>query len=358
MEDWITLQKALGLAIGMACGAALAHAGTLSFTCDPGVAAVTCNTLNTTIASLYSSAFTNATADIYVQYGTTQLGSSTTGFDNQVTYAQYAAALSAAATASGNPVQIAAVASLVNDASAYGTGNVDLTSALASALGISADVIGGNTGTTAMGAACSTPGVGLCFNGIITVTNDPGTTLYYDNLGGTEPADAFDYYAVVEHETDEILGTASCISTQTSPLSNTCAGSPSAVDLFRYSSPGSIVPDGSFSLTPGAYFSYNGGATNGANGFVYNTLDNGDDYADFISSCPSGPFSIQDAEACAGTDKGLSILNDGGAEVNILNAIGYDVPTKTSATPEPGTIILLGAGLAAIAAYRRGHRQT
>ncbi len=348
----MNLKKALGLLIGVACGATLANAGTLSFTCDPGGAAATCDYLNTTIAGNYASAFTNVNANIYIQYGTTGLGSSTTGFNNEVTYAQYAGALASAATASGNPVQVAAVAALANDISAYGAGDVEVTSALASALGIGADVIGGNTGTTSGGSACSTPGGSGCYNGIITITNDPGTPLYYDNLGGSEPAGAFDYYAVVEREADAILGTSSCITTRTNPLSDNCPGNftPSAVDLFRYSSPGSLVLDSALSTTPGAYFSYNGGTTNGANGFSYNTLDNGDDYADFVSSCTGGPFSVQDAEGCPGHDKGLSILNDGGAEINILNAVGFDVPTTTNTTPEPGTVFLLGAGLAAAGA--------
>jgi len=66
--------------------------------------------LNTTVAEHYTSTFSNANADFYIQYGATGLASSTTGTDNQVTYSQYAAALAAAAAASGNTVQIDAVA--------------------------------------------------------------------------------------------------------------------------------------------------------------------------------------------------------------------------------------------------------
>ena len=100
---------------------------------------------------------------------------------------------------------------------------------------------------------------------VITVTNDPTVPLYYDNLGGPEPSDAFDFYNTVEHEVDELLGTVSCVTTQTNPLSNDCPGNPpSAADLFRYSGPGALVLDGSLSTTPGAYFSYNGGVTSGA----------------------------------------------------------------------------------------------
>jgi hypothetical protein len=50
-----------------------------------------------------------------------------------------------------------------------------------------------------------------CYNGIITITNDPSTILYYRE--GTINPDAHDLYRIVEHETDEVLGTASCIDT-------------------------------------------------------------------------------------------------------------------------------------------------
>lgn len=341
------------LAIGVALGASLASAGTISFTCDPSIGTATCDYLNTTVAGNYSSSFSNANANIYIQFGVTGLAESTTGFDNQVTYSQYAAALAAAALASGDVAQIDAVAALTNfDASVYGNGNVDITSALANALGLGGDVIGGITGTTAGGSACSTPGTAGCYNGIITMSNAPNT-FYFDNLGGPEPADEYDFYGTAEHEIDELLGASSCVTTTTMPLSDDCpgTGTPSAVDLFRYSSAGNLVLDSSLSTTPGAYFSYDGGMTNGANGFVYNTLDNGEDYADFLSNCPGGPFSIQDAEGCPGTDAGQSIINDGGAEINILDTVGYDL--APSAIPEPGSVALFGAGLLVLGAYRR-----
>ncbi len=351
----------------VAFGAALASADTLSFTCDPSISAATCNYLNTTVAANYTSTFSNLNADIYITYGTTGLASSNTGTDNQVTYTQYAAALSAAAAASGNTVQIDAVAALTAyDASVYGRGNVDITSALADALGISGDVQGGISGITApLGIMCSDPGTSGCYNGVITVTNDPSTTLYYDNLGGTEPSDAYDFYATVEHEVDEILGTTSCITTETFPLTNGCPGNttpsttPSAADLFRYSGPGALVLDSSLSTAPGAYFSYNGGVTNGATSNVgvkfYNTLDNGEDYGDFATDCGggAGSFSVQDADGCPGTDAGLTILNDGGAEINMLNAVGYELYPSISSVPEPLTLVILVPLVLLVAFYAR-----
>ena len=59
---------------------------TVNFTCDPNVSAPTCAALNTTVSGYYSQTFTNANANIYIQYGTTGLGSSTTGFFNPVSY--------------------------------------------------------------------------------------------------------------------------------------------------------------------------------------------------------------------------------------------------------------------------------
>ena len=315
------------------------NSGTITYTCDPSVAAATCNYLNTTIAGDYSSTFTNANANIYITYGTTGLGQSQ-GYFNLVTYSQYLAALTANTTQTA--VQVAALSALnTYDATPYGSDNVNLSAALGTALGFS-----GMTGTTTGGDPC-TLGASGCYNEIITVTNTPGI-FYYDNLGGTEPSDEYDFYGVVEHETDEVLGTSSCIDTQDGGvLTDPCdfaggTGTPSAVDLFRYNSAGDLALNSSYlglaSAPLGAYFSYNGGTTNGANGVantpkVYNTLANGDDYADFVSSSPDcgTDIAVQDGEGCPGEDTGLTILNDGGGEINILNAVGYDVPAVGTA---------------------------
>jgi hypothetical protein len=313
------------------------------YTCDTGtISTATCNYLNTTVAGHYNDTFTNANANIYIQLGSTGLGESQY-YLNFVTYSQYTTAYGSIANKSA--IQTAAQSALSTyDATPYGSNYVWIQSSLGASLGFT-----GMTGIQSNGSSCTLPSAG-CYNGIITVTNDPGTTLYYDNLGGGEPSGAYDFYAVVEHETDEVLGTSSCVTTQMNPLSNGCdsggvpsgTGTPSAVDLFRYSSAGNLVLDSSLSTTPGAYFSYNGGSTNGANGVggtpkVYNTQDNGDDYADYVSSSPSCATNqaIQDAEGCPGQDAGLTILNDGGSEINILTAVGYGVPASRCTNPNP-----------------------
>lgn len=328
-----------------------AFATGITYTCDPDIDATqagTCAYLKGTIAGIYNSTFSNANADIYVEYGITGLGESTTGFYNTVSYSAYLNAL--ANNPNQDTIDVDALAALNNlDTAIYGSGSVEITSALGQALGFSNMI-----GTTASGDECFHPGTDGCYNGIITITtpanlsSETGQTLYYRQNGGTQPSNSYDFYSVVEHETDEVLGTSSCVVTTTMSLSDPCpprgTGTPSAVDLYRYSSVGTLIPDSALSTTPGAYFSYNGGATNGAGTATYNTLDNGKDYADFTQNCGQ----IQDEDGCLGGR--LDINTDGGAEINILNAVGFDV-----IAPEPGTLGTLGLGFTAlgICAYRR-----
>jgi hypothetical protein len=361
----VKLSNFLGLALSLAFGTTLASAGTISYTCDPTIAADapagTCAYLNGTIAGVYGSTFSNANANIYIEMGVTGLGESEQ-YLNYMSYTNYRSAL--IADSSGDAVDTGAIASLpAVEPTLYSgsSGNVEITGAIGQALctavgsaTCSTDGIasGDLTGTTSTGAACTLGNAG-CYNAIIVITTlanlsseTSGTqTLYWDQTGGSIPSDAYDFYSVVEHETDEVLGTASCVDT-TSPLSDGCnfgsnTNIPSAVDLFRYQSSGTRVFE---SNTAGAYFSYNGGVTNGADGAIYNTLSNGDDYADFASNCTF----VQDATGCLG--KVLGINNDGGAEKNILDAVGFNL---NSSTPEPGTMGLLGAAFAALAVYRR-----
>lgn len=349
--------------------AAPAFAGTISFTCDPTIAADfrtgVCAFLNTSIAGLYNSTFTNANASIYIQATTGGLANSTTGYFNLVTYSTYQSALQSESTDAAKAFVPAAEPGI------FGTsGDVSITSALAEALGITnADHTGGSTtgiaGTTATGAFCLTPGSGGCYNGIINV-NDPidlfnqtgGQGYTYRTLGGSTTASTsnYDFFSVVEHEADEILGTASCIDLVGPPLAtqNDCSGDPSAVDMFRYS--GSEVRAYS-SLNPtNQYFSPDGGVTD-TDGNLYNTTAAGEDWADFSQGCTF----VQDAQGCPTGNPATSqfdITTDGpghtaGPEVAILDAVGYNL--ASTAAPEPGTMALLGFGLVALgfAAYRR-----
>jgi hypothetical protein len=344
----------LCLAACLTFNSVLAHAG-VTYTCDASIDATqagTCAYLNSTVAGYYSSTFSNANANIYIQMGITGLGSSQTALD-ALTYSQYQSAL--ITDSSGDIVDSGATASLPGtEPSIYGGDGIAVTSALGSALCTSvgatvctADGLDTLAGVTSTGAGC-TLGTAGCYNAVVTITtpaNLSGETggtqfLYWDQTGGSIPADAYDFYTVVQHETDEVLGTASCISTSGS-LSDGCGSFASAVDLFRYQAPGTRV---FIDTTPGAYFSYNGGLTNGAAGAPYNTLANGDDYADFATNCAH----VQDATGCLGQI--FNITDDGGAEVNILDAVGFNL----NLTPEPATMTMFIVGFAAmLARFRR-----
>ena len=307
------LKIILHAAATLVFSAALANAG-LTYTCDPTINATMaglCNTLNTTTAALYNNTFSNINANIYIKFGATGLGGSY-GYLNLVPYATYVNA--ATAHASGSTVQTDAADALKSYAAPiYGSGMVNLATALGLSLGLP-----GMAGTMSNGNYCVLPATN-CYVGIITITNDPQTSLYYRT--GTIGRNAFDFFTVVEHETDEILGTSSCIDTTGPTLANPCGtGVPAAVDLFRYSASGKLIPLSSLSTVPGAYFSWNGGASQTP---FYNTLDNGNDYADFLSTCPAAVYYVQDADSCGGTAPGLDITNDGGVEISILNALGY-----------------------------------
>jgi hypothetical protein len=343
----------------LALGSGIPAHANLAYTCDPNINTTVpgmttlCTTLQNTLQPLYNNTFksiANGNYAIYIQFGNTGLGQSTTGFQNSVSYSLYATALGTSATASGNPIQTAAVSALSTyDKTAYSTpsatvsGSVNITSALGTALGFP-DMIG----TTSAGAFCVTPGVAPCYNGIITIVNTP--SILYFRTGPAITSTQYDFYGVVEHETDEVLGTSSCISTTGAgnTLVNSCAGTntPSAVDLFRYQSAGNLVLDSALSTTPGAYFSYNGGTTNGASGKYYNTLANGADYADFASPTPCQfQLNIQDAYGCPGQNANVDITNDGGAEINILNAVGYQLaatPASLSISATHSTPIFKG----------------
>jgi hypothetical protein len=345
---------------GLAFFASVASAGSVTYTCDPSVDATvagTCAYLNTTIAGLYNSTFINVSADIFIEQGTTGLAASEAA-ESFVPYSAYLSALTG--TASGDGVDTAALAALNSlDTAVYGSDNVVITSALAGALGFT-----GAGGLTAAGANCTLGTDAGCYNGIIMVTTPanlasehPGQSLYYRQNGGSITSSAFDYYSLVEHETDQVLGAISCVTTGGGVLTDHCdagtgaaagTGTPSAADLFRFSGAGSLALDnsslGSGAAPAGAYFSSNGGVTNGAGGAVFNTVANSQGYTDFTASCTW----VQSGPGCLG--QSLDITTDGKAEINILDAVGYNV------TPEPGTLALIGAGLAA-AGLRRYFRR-
>jgi hypothetical protein len=329
-----TLVSLAGLTL---IGSSLAQADSLSYTCDPSVSASVCTTLNSTISGIYTSTFSNINASIYIEYGLTSLGESTTGYDNQISYSAFVADL--AAENGPGIVRTDALASLpAVEPALYDGAPIDISSALGSALGIS-----GLAGLTANGNYCIV-GTAGCFNGMIILSNNPFTNWYYRS-GGSIDSDAYDFFTIVEHETDEVLGTTSCGTTgNDASIIDDCANAAvSPADLYRYNSGMRVF----ISTTVGAYFSYDGGATNGAGGALYNTVGNHADYGDFVTGCPASP-RVQDDYGCPG-HAGLDITNDGGAEINILDAVGYNLNQPSSVTPEPIPLTLVGPGLGLLA---------
>jgi len=333
--------------ISLALG--VASASNITYTCATNIdttVAGTCGTLNGAIAGLYSSTFNNANAKIFITYGTTGLAQSLQYYTN-VTYTAYVNALT---LDEGDANDITAVNSLGGNATnpvVAGSG-VALTSALATTLGL--DVVAGSFGITTTNATC-TLGTAGCYNGIVTVS-DTANTFYYRS--GAQPAGTYDFYTAVEHETNEVLGTSSCITgnsnnpatiTTSVNCTNHVGANPatgvSAPDLFRYASSGTRSYLTTANNTP-AYFSINGGGANIAN---YNNQPNGADYGDWNSAS----LRVQNAFGSPDTN-GTNITNDGGSEIAVLDAIGYNL---VSSVPEPGTGVLLVSALAVLAGLAR-----
>ncbi len=350
----------MSVPVGLAFTAALSSAGSVSFTCDSTVASMdgsgVCNYLNSTVAGIYGNTFTNASASIYVTTSGTGLGQS---YDlrNQVSYSTFYNALAAEST---NAVAVASLPS--TEPAIFSGASVWLTASQIDALGISVPASYGydpDLNPCVLGSDS-------CYNGVIAIVTPAGLSsesggtqgLWFRNVDGTaagsQPANDIDYFSAVEHEVDEILGTASCSSVTAGPTasySSGCAGVgpvASAIDLFRYSAPGALVYN---SLTPATqYFSPDGGVTDTA-GATYNTSKVGEDFGDFSQACAF----VQDAEGCLGLS--FDITNDfqGGAgpEVAMLNAVGFNLNSTSTATPEPGSVVLLCGSLGVLALYRR-----
>jgi hypothetical protein len=318
--------------------AALPALASLTYTCDPSIGTGTCAALQgSTVAGEYNSIFTNINANIYITYANIGAYGESFPVNTAVPYSVYYAALG---LSTNDPMAYSSL-TVSDPLSAYGNtnGDIDISPALASALRITYG--GANTaGETAVGSPC-TLGSPNCYSGVVEVSTE------YPFNFPTSPSDSqsgLDFFTIVEHETNENLGTISCIGTDISNESydqcNPTGTDASPADLFRYASSGVRSFLGSANGTP-AYFSIDGGVTDIAD--YHNSPDDGD-YGDWTDNLNF--IKVQDYELSDGT---IDITTDGGAEIDALNAVGFNV---NSSIPEPGTLELLGVGLAILATIR------
>jgi uncharacterized protein (TIGR03437 family) len=285
----------------------------ITYTCNSNIGSTICNTLNTTIAGLYSSAFTNAGASIYIEFGDTGLGESLTS-TNTLSYSSFRNALIANETDAND---VTAVTDSVPAANPYGNDTVSLPNATLRALGFSATF-----GLTPAQKSCMLGSTG-CYDGMITISsaeNDSGN-LYF-RTGPPITGNQYDFYTIVQHETDEVLATASCLLE--------CSNGIAPPDLFRYHS------NGTRSFAAGennsCSSSDSGNACFSIDGVnmlqQYNNLDNGDDFGDWVSNCDT-PL-VQDAVGCPGVaDVDISPT----AEILVLDVVGFTL-TNAAGVPD------------------------
>ena len=308
----------------------LTHAS-LIYNCDSTVTASACSGLKTIVSGLYDNTFNDATANIYVEQGPTSLGTSST-FVNFVSYGGvhgYRSALIADQTSADDRT---AVASLPIANPILGTTGLLMTNANIRALPELGLVP--SSGLQSDGQTRCSLGPG-CYDGVITISQ--AANLWFRS-GGPQAANQYDFYSLVEHETDEILGTGSGAFGHVYAANRAFA----PMDLFRYQSNGlrSFGASNNSSCAAidaaNACFSLDGIAML----LQFNNIDNGQDAGDFSTNCQY----VQDAFGCVGGGKFHDI--NANAEIRMLDVIGY----TTADVPEPATMSLLGLGLSMLAA--------
>lgn len=281
-----------------------------SITSDPHAAVIE-GTINTAI-NFYESTFSNPiTVDITFQEMSSGLGQSSFEYFTSLLYSTYRNALVNDANANGNTtLQNAIAASVPNQANNPVTNQstIDIHQANAYALGLF-----GNTASGTVGLNTS-------------LTFPPNA-----QSGGT-----YSLLAVTEHEINEILGLGSALN-----LSGGSSNLPFPEDFYRYA--GGSTARNYTTSGDNAYFTLNGGITDI---LQFNQFANGSDFGDW-HSCP-GTASTPNVQDACGTPNTILSLNTLSPEVLALESIGYDL-----ASPEPGTMVFLTAGLAAMAALVR-----
>jgi hypothetical protein len=289
-----------------------------SITSDPNAAVIE-GTINSVI-NYYDTTFTTATAspiDVTIDFKEGGgLGASST-LVGQVSYQAFINALVAASSGGATDTTALAHLPIGPNNPVNGSTVIDVKTANLRALGF---------------ATALPPGV---FDGVITLNTSlttpgsPGSSLQYS------------LFAVTSHEIDEVLGLGSFAG---SAGSHGFFDQPSPEDLLRYNGTGGRSFT-SNSLAK-AYFSLDGTT-------LLKQFDNqndGGDFGDWQSNpLPSGVApSVQDAFATIGSSPTLA-TDAGTPEIIALDAIGYNL----ASVPEPGTLFLLGTGLATVLASKR-----
>lgn len=179
----------------------------------------------------------------------------------------------------------------------------------------------------ALGLSCFSQGCADNEGGTITLNTA------ITNPGSSGSSGTYNLLPVVEHEIDEILGLGST-------LGLGVGDNPSPEDFFRFTAGGAR----SFTTTGTtlAYFALNG-TTDLAQ---FDNQNDGGDFGDWQSNPkPSGVAAqVQDAFATPGALPSL------GVELQALDVIGYN---RINIAPEPGTLVLAGAGMVLVALARR-----
>jgi hypothetical protein len=300
-----------------------------SITNDPNAAAIE-GAINAAINAVETPFSNPITVKIYFSEINSGLGQSETSLFGS-SYFNYYNAIKANASSSA---QLTALASL-GAAPGLGTGN---------------PVTGNNTIdsmvlTTANGRALgyNTPG------GVVAPDGNKYDSVISFNTSITAPPNplnggTYGLQAVAAHEIDEVLGVGGSGSTLGS--GNDTNGFIGEEDLYRYSSPGVRSFSTVQTTSPFSYYSIDGGQTV----LSYFSQTSGADYADWLSNPIPAGFSpqVQDAFGEPNTNPAL-----GPNELTALNVAGYDF----KAVPEPSSVVLLGLGVTAVAAFRLRRRR-
>jgi hypothetical protein len=189
-----------------ATGAAAGATSGIVYICDPTITAIAglCDTLNTTISGLYSSAFANANANIYIQFGDLAgYGFDGNWVDGFLTYTSYRSALQDSLAGPNDTLAFSSSVPSTNPLNA--NYQVLASAALRRALGFS---VSSGINSDQQLCALGTPG---CYDGVITIGKSFQSSGLWFYRTGIITANQFDFFTAVEFETNEILGFYSCL---------------------------------------------------------------------------------------------------------------------------------------------------